>query len=115
MSTYTSTDQTITAGGTLTLAHGLGVTPKLVQFYLVCQTANNGYAVNDVVSPEHCPQGNPFNGGLGLTCRIDSTNIFVIIGDQTASFDMDTATGGSVGGFFSITNTNWKLRIVAQA
>lgn len=51
MAFYTSPDQTITAGGQLNLNHGLGVVPKSVQFFLVCQTADNGYSVGDVVAP----------------------------------------------------------------
>ena len=54
MAFYTSPDQTITAGSTITLNHGLGTVPKMVQFFLVCQNANNGggYAVGNVIGSE---------------------------------------------------------------
>lgn len=38
-----------TAGGVLTVAHGLGATPKIFRVLLECATADVGYAVGDVV------------------------------------------------------------------
>jgi len=47
LTAYDSGNQTITAGGSLTLAHSLGVKPKLIQVYLIATGADNGYASND--------------------------------------------------------------------
>ena len=113
MGTFVSTDQTITDGGTLTIAHGLGAVPKFVQHFLVCQTANNGWAVNDVVTPMEVSQGNPTNGGIGVCVKVDATNLTVYYGSRTGDQAMLVATTGSVGGNFYITESQWKMRFVA--
>ncbi|MFV1941319.1 hypothetical protein VPH49_10910 [Pseudomonas luteola] len=46
---FESTQQTLTAGGILTISHGLGANPKLISAVLVCKTASSGYAVGDRV------------------------------------------------------------------
>jgi hypothetical protein len=113
MAIFTSTDQTITDSGTLTLAHGLGAVPKLVQHYLVCQTANNGWAIGDVVTPMECSQGNPTNGGIGVAVKVDATNLTVYYGSKSG--DQAMLVAGSVpGGPFFITESQWKMRFVAS-
>ncbi|WP_210236051.1 hypothetical protein, partial [Mesorhizobium sp. M1D.F.Ca.ET.234.01.1.1] len=44
---YDSGNQTITAGGSLTLAHGLGSQPKLILAYLKCVTGEQNYTAGD--------------------------------------------------------------------
>lgn len=113
MAFFTSTDQTITSGGTLTLAHGLGAVPKMAQVFLVCQTANNGYSVGDVVTPVDISIN---AADKGCVMKVDATNVTVYIASAGAagSFYLLTATGGSVGNAFVITDSQWKLRIIAQ-
>lgn len=59
---YVSGELTITAGGTGTLTHGLGVAPKTVDAYLVCKTAEQNYAVGDVVKVGTWSQGGADKG-----------------------------------------------------
>ncbi len=103
---YTSSDQTITSGGLLTLAHSLGAVPKLLQSYLVCQTGELGYSAGDVIV---------VNFGFNDQCashRIDATNIYVRYGSSAGAFAI---TRGDTGAGATITNGNWKLRVKAWA
>lgn len=109
--TFTSSNQTITAGGSLTIAHGLGTTPKRVWAALVCQTAELGYSVNDVVFIDL----NPAFGGsysIGISCVPDATNVNVRYGASSPPFWLLDKSSGSSSG--SMTPGNWRLRIYAQ-
>ncbi|MGE0757071.1 MAG: hypothetical protein AB7O38_08625 [Pirellulaceae bacterium] len=106
-SLYTSTDQTITAAGSLTLAHNLSSTPKFIQISLVCQSANLNYSANDVV-PISWGHGNAMNNNI--TCTLDGTNVNVRIGSGTNVMAIGNKT---TGGSADIDITKWKLRFYA--
>lgn len=101
---FTSTDQTITNGGTLTIAHGLGAVPFGFSIYYVCQTAEQGYSIGDVVQ---CFSGDT-NGNRGIMVTVDATNLVVIMGSSGQQM-LNKSTGTSV----SMTNANWKIRFKA--
>lgn len=61
VASYTSSNQTITNAGALTLAHGLGAVPDLVVWQAKCTSTDAGYSVNDVVFM------NPMMGQTGST------------------------------------------------
>ncbi|NWE49242.1 hypothetical protein, partial [Pseudomonas gingeri] len=46
---YISSQQSFTANGTVTLAHGLGAVPSRVSMDMVCVTAELGFSVGDVI------------------------------------------------------------------
>ena len=108
---FVSTDQTITLGGALTLAHGLGVAPKLIRLALVCEIGEHNYSAGDVLeNPLIGPGQNTNNSYASLVS--DATNI---------NFRYP-ASGGSIyiankttGGGQTITIANWKLRVYAYA
>lgn len=106
---FTSTDQTITAAGALTLAHGLGYTPKEFWIALVCQSAEHNWSVNDVVYVGlSTPQA---SYGTGAAVYADGTNVYVRYGLYTNTFYvLDKTTGERA----AITNTNWKCRFYAS-
>lgn len=109
---YESAQQTITAGGALTLAHGLGVAPKLYLPFLVCTVADNGFSVGDEVSanPMVNSAGNNFAQGLAIVP--DATNLNVRFGSNSnvfASFNKGT------GALVALTVTSWKLVVRAWA
>ncbi|HUC63442.1 MAG TPA: hypothetical protein VMF53_15960 [Alphaproteobacteria bacterium] len=102
---YTSSQQTITAGGSLTLAHGLGAQPKLIVIKLHCLTAENGYSVGDelIVPPGFVTDSN----GSGRNCGVvpDATNLNVRFGSSTTyTFLIGSKSTGVPAG---ATNTNW--------
>lgn len=105
---FESSQQTITAGGTLTLAHGLAGRPKLVWAVLQCTTANLNYSIGDEV-----PYG-PFNDydgsnsrGIGLYLA-DTSNI----GVRFAS-DAISVINKSTGVLSNITTSSWRLVVRA--
>lgn len=109
---YQSSDLTFVNGTRQGLAHGLSVTPKMVQFQLVCTSANNGYNVGDVIPfmDDIVPSGG------ARSAYFNATSISFCIGYPngpilTAPFVQGSVTATS----FTITDTNWKVRILAWA
>jgi len=101
---YLSPDQVIVAGGTLTLAHGFGSRPKLIQPYLRCvveQVVNNvTHQVGDIV-----PVIVQWNASFGCRIKADTSNISVRY-----------ASGANGPGIFDIyLNDNWRFFIEAFA
>jgi hypothetical protein len=108
---FESTQQTITAGGALTLAHGLGVQPKLYAAYLQCTTANAGYSVGDEIMVN--PALNTTDATVqAISIVPDATNLNVRIGNAAGSFKILIKSGT---GFSDITNTSWRLVVRAWA
>ena len=106
---YTSSDQTITAGGQLVLAHGLAAIPDQVNYYLVCQTGENGYTAGDIVGIDF---SNSTSGNNSYSNPVvDATNITIRYSSDTAVFFIaNKSTGAGV----AITPANWLLRVKAR-
>lgn len=109
---YNSGSLTITSAGTTgNLAHGLGAVPKILDFYLLCLSADVGYGSGDIV---RISGGQEYEGssskGIGVT--FDATNINVRFGGAGNVFTLINKTTGAAGG---ITNASWKLVIRAYA
>lgn len=102
---YESPQQTITAGGSLTLAHGLGVQPKLTGIYLQCVTAENGYAVGDEIVFTA-------TNSNGATIVPDATNLNIRYGSNASPF---FANNKNTGTNASISNANWRAVFRAWA
>lgn len=108
---FESSQQTITAGGALTLAHGLGASPKLISVSLVCQTIDSGYAVNDEVFINH-HMNTSADQGRGVSIVPDATNLNVRFGSNAATLTILDKSSGVQG---NIVNSRWKLVIRAWA
>lgn len=109
---FESAEQTITAAGSLTIAHGLGVKPKLIQCFLVCKTANLNYSVNDeVLINPHFNERNAA-GTQGMALVSDATNINVRYGDQANIFALINKTTGAGA---DITAGSWRMVLRAYA
>ena len=78
---YASSAQTFAANGTYTLSHGLGVEPKIVYVYGICNTANAGYSVGDklVFSAFGMPTG---NYDLNACFIFNSSSIVIVTGED---------------------------------
>jgi hypothetical protein len=111
---FTSADTSITQNTSPTFAHGFSALPKIVQFYLVCQSADGNYAANDVivVTPYTIQDTGSGSGAGQFGAMVDSTNITVIAPNTTAVFQ---ARDKTTRGFFFPDLTKWKLRVVAYA
>lgn len=102
---YDSGEQTITAAGTLTLAHGLGGVPKGCQAFLKCVTGEGNYSAGHIilVSPDAA------SNERGVQIRTDdATNLILRYG--LAGWEILNAT---TGGIFGITPANWRLIVRA--
>lgn len=102
---YASAEQTVTAGSVNVLAHGLGVTPKLVRPVLVCKVAEGGYAVGDEVDAHHDSVGSVYNYGVGR----NATSLRAICGSS------GIALLNATGGYVTLTPANWRLLVRAWA
>ncbi|MFO0477115.1 MAG: hypothetical protein ACK52K_18400 [Alphaproteobacteria bacterium] len=105
---YFSGDQTITAGGPLTLPHGLGIRPKTWWLELRCTTAENGYSVGDIYGDR---QHTSSNVSTGVSATLDATNLNVRYGAAAATFTILNKTTGADA---NITNANWRARFWAE-
>lgn len=107
---FTSADQVITSGGSLTLAHGLGAAPGLKVFVgLVCQTSELGYTAGQVLVANPW-SGDSFHVGFGIIT--DATNLGIRFGSAVNVF---TIPRFDTGVNSAITNANWRLRVTAFA
>jgi len=107
---YTSADQTITTAGGLTLAHSLGMSPKFIQLYLKCTTAELGYSVNDITPINNHMQTYETGSVWGVSVVPDATNIVTRFGSSGIRvMRKDTGLGNN------ITNASWRLIVRAWA
>lgn len=107
---YVSPELPIVAGGSISLNHGLGVTPKLLFRTLVCKTAEYGYSIGDTID---FPGTQDAATAYGLVLVPNSTNIFGRYGSiDNAIYILNKTTGGGPNG---ITLANWRLIVRAWA
>lgn len=91
---FTSAPQALTAGGALTLAHGLGGSPTLLQGRLICIDADSGYSTNDeVITPLG---GTDENNAVGAAVVPDATNLNVRYGNAVRVVSVLHKTTGAV-------------------
>lgn len=102
--------QTVTAAGRLTIAHGLGFTPKLIIAELVLTAAVGGYANGDVIEYTGAPVAFA-SFGYGQTIRKTTVNIEVQYGDYTSGiYWLHVRNTGAPGG---IPNNQVQIRFKA--
>lgn len=107
---FTSAEQTITSSGDLSIAHGLGVRPDLIQARLICKSAEAGFPVGDeiVINP-----GMAYvNGTMGAAISVSATNILVGYSNFAKVFATPPKTGGA---YVELTNSSWRLVLRAWA
>lgn len=101
---YTSSNQTITAAGLLTLAHSLGAMPVIVQVRLKCLTAELNYSIGDEVMIDFFGGYQGGNTGQCLSVVPDATNLNIRYGGAANVFAVPNKTTGILA---NITNANW--------
>ena len=109
---FESAEQTITVAGALTIPHGLGVKPFMVQCELICKTAEYGYSIGDKLQVQN---GGFTSSGIsqyGMSLVADATNIAIRYGATSGAYYILDKTSGMVA---VITTTNWKLIVKAIA
>lgn len=105
---YTSTNQTVTAAGALTLAHSLGGMPSLVQVRLKCLTAELGYSIGDEVIIN--PSASYVSSSTGLSLVTDATNVVVRFGSSGGGLSVIRKDTGALA---IITAANWAMIVKA--
>lgn len=105
---FTSSQQTITSAGTLTIAHGLSAVPNIVQLFLVNQTGEAGYTAGQITPANPALNADSSADG-GVSIIVDATNITIRYGSDTNVFRITNATTGAVA---NLTNANWKAIFV---
>ncbi|CDZ55063.1 hypothetical protein [Neorhizobium galegae] len=105
---FVSTQQVITSGGLLTLAHGLSATPTIFQFDLVCATTEANYSPPNVVPLVGMDMGDT---SRGAAVTADATNIYVRYGSAASVFVLPNKTTGTGA---ALTNGNWRLIVRAK-
>lgn len=104
---FESAPQTITPGGLLTLAHGLGRKPRFLNYSLVCVTAEANFVTGEEVDwyMNNTTSGtNRFN-----VAWFDATNVYFRFSNVASMNIGDKTTGGST----VITPANWSLVVRA--
>jgi len=104
---YSSSAQTITSAGSLSLTHGLSSAPSLVQLRLRCAVAEGGYSINDEVLFSLSAEFDK-----GISCVIGATNIDIRFGSNSGLCELPNK---STGTRFRITNSRWRLLVNAWA
>lgn len=106
---YTSSAQIITAGGSLTLAHGLPSTPRRIWYDLECVTAELGYTAGQRIAAQAVTGKN--GAGPGMAIVADSTSINIRYNNGSPVFQVCRYdTGAQV----NITNANWGVVFYAE-
>lgn len=101
---FVSSQQTISGfpSSEISVAHGLGSVPTSISAFLVCQVADNGFAVGDM-----CPVAlYPNNPGNSLMA--DATNIKLRMNVAT---NTNPTTSGTA---FNMTASRWKAVLIAR-
>jgi hypothetical protein len=104
---FFSGDQTITAGGSLTLAHSLGVRPKTTLFELKCTTAADGFSIGDIFV-------------VGLQDSASASNFGVSASPNATNMNVRYGSGGMIvlnkgtGAYAVITVGNYRMRLWAE-
>jgi hypothetical protein len=108
VTTFTSSEITISASTKTTLAHGLGAIPFQFDLYLICKTADAGYAVGDIIKVTQSYHSTAGTSSIGAIMSADATNIYLTTGPNSAGgmfkgFNQDT------GADVTFSNTNFKM------
>lgn len=103
---YTSPAQTVTAAGTITLAHGLGAIPTRIHAWLKCKIAEEGYSIDDIVRIDI---GAGYTSGGGMNIVTTATDLVIRFGSG-GTFPICNKTTGVIG---LTTAAKWDLYVKA--
>lgn len=111
---YTSAPTVFTETGQTVFTHGLGATPRTVNFHFVCTTSEGGYSIGDEIDIVTCFDQNVLSSGLYYSCYAfwkNATEIgFSRINNTIYGLYLPTKLGTGV---FTMTPSSW--RIVGKA
>lgn len=114
---YVSAPLTITRAGSLTLAHGLGVIPKMISAKLVCAVAEGGYSVGEETPYFLVGNSSTNNRSFGVSIVPDAANLNLRFGagSGSGSDSVFQLLNKSTGVWFEVTSSSWTLVVEAFA
>ncbi len=108
--TNVSGEFTPTAGGLITWAHGLGAKPSMIDTYMICKTADNGWAVNEEIGP----LSNIVTFAdrwIGYVIWADATNVYCRVQNASSgNYLFPAIVTKSTGAPVYATATSWRLK-----
>tara|TARA_B100002019_G_C21194339_1_gene560552 strand:- start:34 stop:468 length:435 start_codon:yes stop_codon:yes gene_type:complete len=109
---FTSAEITISASTKTTLTHNLGAIPFQMELFLICKTASDGYAVDDIIKVTQAYHSTAGTSSIGAIMSCDATSIFLTTGGNSAGgmfkgFNQDT------GADVTFSNSNFKMIVKA--
>lgn len=107
---YTSADISFPGSwASIIFNHAFGFFPQMINYFLVCQTAQGGYAINDVI--QIVPAGEQTSAG-GFGSIVDINNITLYFG-SSSTLSYSSKTDGSHTNLSTFAFTVWKIRVKA--
>lgn len=105
----TSTDMTVTAGGTQTFAHNLSANPFMIQWAIKCSTADHGYAVGDIVFGTDTVSDASYSPSVYV--ESGDTNNAKVVFPALGRFQIASKASGSVGNTVTTTSGRWTMHV----
>ncbi|NRB19905.1 MAG: hypothetical protein HRU33_20750 [Rhodobacteraceae bacterium] len=109
---FESSQQTITSGGLLTLAHSMGGEPKLLTFELICITAEDGWSVGDILSVQMGGHTSSSVSRANVAYCPNASEVVIRFSSVTNCFTTCHKTSGAHA---FLSNANWTLIMRAFA
>lgn len=103
---FVSSDTAYTNGAITTIAHSLGVAPKLVKIELVCTSGDAGYSVGHVLQLGGAADLS--TGNQGFTIQRDATNVYIVVASSGLTIVNRSGFGVAIA-----TAANWAIRATA--
>lgn len=111
---YTSSQQVLpSAGGNVSLAHGLSSLPRGVRWVLVCTTDDLGYSSAAAVEVDVSAASNNASQRPAFVTKTDATNLVLIRMKSNANENI-MLPHATTGVFTDITTTSWRLKVYAS-
>lgn len=107
---FLSSQQAFVNGGLVSVAHGLGVMPKIVMGELICLVAENGWQAGDVQFISLSPDNDDSAVITGFAVRKDASSIYARCG-VSGPYGVNINTGATA----VPTAANWRLVLRAFA
>ena len=105
----TSTDFTVTAGGTFTFAHQLNASPFMIQWAIVCTQAEHGYSVGDTIYGTDTVANASYSPSVYVESG-DNANVKGVF-PSLGQFQIASKASGVVGNTVTTTAGRWKMRL----
>ena len=105
----TSTDFTVSAGGTFTFPHGLNASPFMIQWAIVCTQAEHGYSVGDTIYGTDTVANASYSPSVYVESG-DNANVKGVF-PSLGQFQIASKASGVVGNTVTTTAGRWKMRV----